>query len=762
MSAETQDQERKRLEPNSPRLKFHGADSRKDNHFSVACWRSHLKRNSMFCPPRNRQMTAGRRHHVLEWLEPRCLLAGLPPSIASVSPYDGEKLDQSLSPPEIDIWFNGINAGALLTGFDVQIERLNPDGTKSPVLDPSTAISDESDPTGMELIVPMQFFDTNTFQYENLTLLPGHYEVDLVGGTGIAAAASGAGGPGPELWDPSQDHAISTFTVLGGGTTFADAQTIAANGPLVLGSVNPADPASAVDFYAFSLPQGHFWQVGVSVSTDSINSGLLPALTLFRADGTVVATRDSGTGLATDPNDPYIFTGLGAGTYYIGVSGAGNLPYGSAGYDPINGIPGTAGLVQPGGLFQLGLTAVSHDQPASLVDFTVNRADAFDPSPTSLTLTFSAPINLGNLFIPDTPETAVEVVDASGRIWPTTSLAYDVNDARLTLVIDEPLPAGSYSLILPSDGGLTDLAGEPVVAPDGVLATWTVAPASGLHNPLDLGVLWPGTSQASSRSQSGEFTINTALAPGQDQTYRWVVTVPGFYKLQTQIGSGNVAIVNFGDGKTTVLDSASSGPLNNYLMNLSAGVYQLRFTNVGSQPVELHWSLKSASLDWEKILNNGVGQISALSLGFLSPTPSDAGSNSVPGFPGMAGANTLTNFAGSIGPVPTNLLVTLDTSLIGQPTLQSQNVTPVGPSVETGSTAFAGNTTGLIPGIRYGSQLSAEEGSGADAETSEPALADAGTAPMDNALRVVSVAAPPGADPEAGSARADALRARPG
>ena len=49
-------------------------------------------------------------------------------------------------------------------------------------------------------------------------------------------------------------------------------------------------------------------------------------------------------------------------------------------------------------------------------------------------------------------------------------------------------------------------------------------------------------------------------------------------------------------------------------MNLSAGVYELKFTNVGSQQAEVRWLLKIESLDWEKVFDNGVSQSSALSL----------------------------------------------------------------------------------------------------------------------------------------------------
>ena len=755
-----------RLEPKH-RLNLHGADSRKDDNSSVACGRWPLERNSMFCPSRNRRNMAGHRCRVLEWLEPRCLLTSLPASIISVSPSNGQQLTQS--PQEIDIVFNPQYAppygyGFDLGGFEVQIERLNADGSTTPIFNPSTAPDDYQDfMNPNELDAPMQLFNPTTFAFQNITLPPGQYEVVLVGGSGIATDASGVNGPGAQLWDPSQDYAISTFTVLGPGPTFSGAQPLVPNVP-VLGSLSPNNPTSAVDFYTFTLPQG-FWQVGIAVSTNTIGSTLKSALALFEGpggtvpEGTVLASRDSGTGLSNDPNDPYIFSGLSGGTYYIGVSGAGYLPGGSTGYNPILGTSGTPSFLQPGGQFELEMSALPHNQPTRLVDFTVNRADITNPSPTTLTLTFSAPIDISNLFNPGFPETALEVVDSSGQVWPTTSLSYDISNAQLTLVIDQPLPAGNYSLIVPSQGGLTDLAGEPIVAsgePAGVLATFAVAPPSGASDPNNLGILWPGTAQPvappatsasavttdlASGQQTGAFNVSTSLAPGQSQTYRWVVIVPGFYQLQTQGGSGHLAIVNFGNGQTTVLDSDSTGPLTFYLRNLNTGVYGLRFINVGPQTAQVNWQLRIASLSWEQILANGLGQISALSLGSLAPTPSATGMNSFSSFHGIAENSATDVLAGSSGPIPTNLLVTLNTGLIGQPSLQNQSVAPVGPTVEAGSMAFAGNTTGLPPGIRYGSQLSSGEAAGNDNQPGATALADSGSVPDEKALRLASAGA---------------------
>ena len=332
---------------------------------------------------------------------------------------------------------------------------------------------------------------------------------------------SGSYGPGPLLWNPNQNEPISEFTVLGQGATLGGATQLGTIGPnveTVLGGLNPEDSAASVDIYQFTLPQGHYWQVGLSVTASAIGSRLLPSLSLLDANGNVIATRNSGQGVLSDPNDPYLFEGLNPGTYYVAVSDAGNLPYGDSGFDPILGTPGTGGLRQSGGPypFQLGLVATPHDQPARLVGLTLDRADVTESSPTGLTLNFSGPIELSQLFMPDAQETALEVVDSSGQVWPITAESYEVTNAQLTLIFDQPLPAGTYTLIDSSPGGLTDLAGLPVVAPGepaGVLGSWTVGPPVASSDTNNLGVIWPSTVNVTWPSDARRVSPNNRACP---------------------------------------------------------------------------------------------------------------------------------------------------------------------------------------------------------------------------------------------------------
>jgi hypothetical protein len=699
-------------------------------------------------------------------------------SVGTVQPAPGAQLAQS--PQSLVITFNQPNTGvdqpnyALFdsSGADFQLEQINSDGSRTPVFDlndsPPPEVSSElatTTRTVTTFTIPLQsslgLDPPYTLPYD-LTLQPGTYELELVGGTGLSADASGSN---PGLWDSSQPHVISRFTVLGAGASLAGATplgTIGSNVQTVFGSLNPDDFHSAVAIYQFKLGQGHFWQVGLSIGATSIGSGLLPALALFDANGNVLATRNAGTGLPSDPNDPYILTGLAPGTYYVGVSGAANLPDVSGGYDPIMGTPGAAGLHQPGGpfAFQLGLIAQPHDYSTKLVSFSVDRADPNDPSPTGLTLTFNGPIDLSNLFVPDTRLTALKVIDSSGREWSITAEGYQVQNAQLTLVFDQPLPEGHYSLVMPALGGLTDLAGQPVNAagePAGVLADWTVVASTRTRAATDLGVVWPAIADGTNPALGAAFSQTTSLAPGQSATYRWVVTVPGFYKLQTQVLSGTVSILNLGNGQTTVLAASTNLPLQNNLIYLSNGVYGLRFTNVGSKPATVHWTLKTDHLDWEKIVDNGVSQQSALSIMLFSPVPSNPESeqDAAASLQGIAGASTLGFSGGPSGPLPTSLFVTANTGLLGlQPSI-GQTVAPVGPMVDTGSIAVADSSKGLQPGIRYESVSTSDLGPGNGDPPGEVVLSGGQPTANDEAIRLAAAGTELRLDPGAASAQAD-------
>jgi hypothetical protein len=673
----------------------------------------------MSCIPRYRPTKAGRRAQVprLECLELRRVLSAvtLPPGITAVQFEPASGAGQ-----ELVISFDQADVDAITSEFSVPFATLINDidaNTDFQLDGPTGMVFGFSDPPAVENVV-QNGNSTDVIIPINASLPAGTYQVSLNWGTDLDFALSlvdsSASNPfWTSLATSPAPVTIADLTVQPIiGPTLGQATNLGLIGPTaqnVLGSLNPGNVPAPVDLYEITLAPGQVWELGVSISTQSTNSSLLTGLTLFGPSGNVLAESSSGQGLVNNPNDPFLFAGLSptlqADTYYIGVSGYGNMAYGNQGYNPVTGSPGTRGIMQPAGQFELSVIAKPHDQTTQLVGFSLSHEDPLDSSPTSMTLTFSAPINATSLFVPDQQEAALDVVDSAGRMWPVTAEDYQTGDAQLTLIFDEPLPPGQYSLVVPATDGLTDLAGAPVVAQGespGVLATWTVTGQREPENPNNLGVLWPSTADVVWPTANGSFSENTTLAPGQSATYRWVVSVPGVYKLQTQVVGSSIEIANSSGSNATVLDMGSTNALNNYLMTLSAGVYELRLTNVGSQPADVSWLLKIETLDWEKIINNGVSQSSALSLmTFLPPPPSTSASTEL-GFLSIPPSGTGAVFDSSSDPVPSGLLMTLNTALAGQPSWDGQAAAAAGVVAEMGNGGQTGGGAGqaLIAGIR--------------------------------------------------------------
>ena len=270
----------------------------------------------------------------------------------------------------------------------------------------------------------------------------------------------------------------------------------------------------------------------------------------------------------------------------------------------------------------------------------------------------------------------------------------------MSFVFDQPLPSGQYTVVAPS-GGLTDLIGRAPVSPGpnpGVLATFTVEPQTSQTVAGNLGVLWP-----SPQAQVSQFAT---IPPGQEFVSRVVVPVTGFYTLETTFTQGSVAILRAGPDGGAVIDPASTGP-SNYEMPLEAGVYMVSFRTVGTQPAVGQWTFKSAGIDHEWIVDNGVGQGGALSLRLVDPISSSLTSGS-PSVAAPVGSGEAVAATG-VSVIPASLMVTVSTGLLGTPALQNEPVAVVGPVVAGGSTALASSFSGLLPGIVYRSPGSLDE-----------------------------------------------------
>jgi hypothetical protein len=635
---------------------------------------------------------------------------GLSPSALTQQVYDPGQLallsDPSATTEALVLTFNHPYSPALLLGdtlgTDLQLTGADGRPVIDPLADPPQELTDQPFADAVtRLIVPLIQGDF-TDRWQPVPLQPATYHVALAALSNLEFALGGG-------FPPDMDQPLGQFTVLGRGATLNDSVnlgTLGTGGESVAGTLDPNNYQAALDLYEFHLAPGQLWQVELDVAARGIGSPLLGALTLFDAQGNVLATRDSGSGSLAEPSDPYLVTGLNPGTYYVGVSGAGNLPDVPGGYDPLAGTPGTSGRSQPGGPFpvQLHLIAAPVVERVSLSSFNLDYADPLSTAPTELDLTFSGSVDLSSFFVPDHQQSALQVVDSSGHDWPMTAIGYDASSHRLSFRFNEPLPAGSYTLVVPAQGGLTDSAGLPVLgppgSPSGVLERWTVAPAPASDSPSDLGVIWPGVVNVTWIPRTTARTVQ--LAPGQDTAYRFVVICPGIYQVTTAEGSASVQ-VDRADG-TTAVDPGSVSPAAPYLMNLTPGVYSLHFNTFASQPAVLEWRLTPLALDYEKILDNGVGQAPAVGLALVAPGALDAASPSsgLAVNPAILSANPSSSV---VSPIPSSLLVTLNTSLMGLPSSDAGHVSAVGPTAEGGLVALADNGAGLVPGIRYGSAL---------------------------------------------------------
>ena len=626
----------------------------------------------------------------------------IPPEVLamiSTSPAHGETFTEP--PSSLTISFNVPVEFFWLDG-NVMLYRVEAGGHLQPVFSADSLPQAHFDEEGTRVTIPL-----------DQPLEAGTYRIVLIGGTDVADFASLG------LWDPSQDQPLAEFTILNQGLDFDTALDLGVVGPEVTrveGFLNLVGGRQEVALYKITLEAGHFWRLGVQVDAQRLGSQLRAGLTLFDAAGNPIESRDAGLGRPDFPADPYLFKGVVPGVYYLAVSGAGNLPAGS----------GNVGLAQDGGSFELKVAADPADVPTRVLGFTLRWLDSLDPSPTGLEIQFSGPIDIHTLFLGDDHARSLQVVDDDGRVWSVTPSGYDEKRNLVVLSFDEPLPAGRYALRIAAEEGLADLAGRAPIAaglPDRTLARWTVLPRLKPRFANDLGVLWPGRPEGFSRVLT--------LGTGQSIVYRVVVSVPGLYSLERILERGALAIRRIGPDGVVALDLDADTPVRDYVLNLREGVYLFVMTAQGSEAAQVRWVLKVAAVDAESLINNGVGQTPALQLRMLGRSSSDLSPMNLPlqtdagpagrggfagpreagveagggGFSAAAGrdvplpASGVTTVGLQVSTIPANLLVTVNSGLLGRPNVQATHIAAVGPAVEGGLVAMANVGNGFLPGI---------------------------------------------------------------
>ncbi len=569
---------------------------------------------------RRRPRTApiGRRPSC-EGLEARLVLS----AVIATGPAGGEALHQS--PQALTVTFDQPLDPTSIGFGDILLDRVADDGSLTPVLDPNNPPTESLDDPGTTLTVPLDG-----------ALAPGHYRILLAGWSGLASID----GEQPIASPDGSDSPLGDFTIDPPGVGTADATDLGIVGPSprdVPASLDLAADPSAIALYRITLDSGHFWRLGLSVGAADPGSNLRTTLALFDASGRPIAA--SSLGLPNDPSDPVLFHGLAPGTYFVGVSGSGNVPGQPGGYNIATVQAGSAPS-QPGGAFTLHLVADPADLPAEVTGLTLDRDDPLDPTPTLMVVSFSAAINLGitgdSAF--QTATEGVELVDPSGRSWPLAAVGYNPDNASIWYLFRDRLPAGSYTLELNPDHPLTDLAGHAPFAAGqapGVLGTFTVAvdarprladgsfpftpppTASTAPAPIaeDLGPLTPDLVLA------GSFSRSVHLEPGQTFFVRFVNLYQDFYKLGVGHDGGPVSIDLDGpDDLPRVIDAGPSGATNTSLLNLSEGEYVASFTATGTTAVDLTIRITIASFSWDSLLAVGLGQGPALNLRLVNPS----------------------------------------------------------------------------------------------------------------------------------------------
>ena len=612
------------------------------------------------------RLTRGAHHRISQWLprfeqfESRYLLSL---SVIAIDPIPNAHLTEA--PAEVIVTFDRPIDPTSLSNSDIELDQVASDGSL-------TWLSDATESPGPG--------DNQIELAPAEVLAPGHYRTILQGDSPI----QGLDGVGLD----GTDQPLGDFWVVAKGIGLDDAVDLGTPGPTPTstpGVLNFLTDPEAVNLYKITLPAGHFWRLGLEISAQRDGGTLASVVSLFNAQGNLIATDEIGR--RDYPNDPYLFAGVEPGVYYVGVSGEGNIPGTPVGYDPATETPSSVEQTQPGGPYTLDMVADPEDTPTKLLSLTVDRADPLDPSPTGLSLEFSGAIRLPNQVggLASYLSNAIEVVDQGGHVWPVTAVNYIESEASVSFLFNDPLPPGDYTVRLPEQGGLVDLAGLSPVAPGqptGVLGTFSVNPSSTPHDPYDLGALLPDIALHG-------VPVHAQLSPGDSVSYRFVITFPSIYQLTTQYSGGSLAIaISRANPDSTI--PVDPGGLDGVGVasdiTLTPGVYELQLTANGSQPVLARLVLGTPAISVESILQSGIGQGPGLSLRLIAPVVALTPFAPTPTPTPMP----ILPFATTSQQVPQALGVGLGADLVGRPSPEEENQTAtVVLGVQSGAMVFA-------------------------------------------------------------------------
>jgi methionine-rich copper-binding protein CopC len=621
-------------------------------------------------------------------------------SVSLVDPAPGSTLGQS--PASITITFDRSVAAAMTSG-DFRLDLVAPGGSETAIGGLVESLGADSEEVVLTPASPLG---------------PGHYQLDLLGSSSLAGASG-------------VDRPVDDFTIApptGGLATAVELGSPVSAVATASGSLDLADDPGALDYYRVELPPGHFWRLGTEVNAGAIGSPLLSSLAVYNANGQPIATQDDWN--PAQHNDPYLYVGLNPGVYYIGVSGRTALPH---------------GMAPTGGAFDLQVVADPADAATTVVSSTLDYADPTEDVPTGLTLQFSGAMDESAMA--GNPSGLIEIVDASGHAWSAGATSYNGPGATATFVFDQPLPAGGYTVMLAGQGGLVDLIGRAPVAPGlpaGELAHFTVPKAVANPNPDDYGPVFLDTAEqgASAKLQ---------LGPNQDLTYRFVITVQGFYDLTTTYGGDAPSFTAHVGGASVSLAAGTEGVAQNHVVYLKPGVITLDVKG-GAHGSTIDWSFLLNSGSYDLLLDNGVGQVSPLGLRLVTPsltdTPAGSGpvdgpsafavfaapasvattSSSGPSSAPSAVANAAPTGPATVAANPAGTSIAI-VGMVGFPSSQDGAVAVVGPVAPGGMTALSSSAVGIPQGLSVGYSSRPGARRGGDPDT----IATAAAAEIDGA-----------------------------
>jgi methionine-rich copper-binding protein CopC len=636
-------------------------------------------------------------------LNPAVAVSPLSPflSIVSTSPADLAVLTSS--PSVLEVTFDRPIDDFSVGIADFQLVHVESNGLTSPLLPSEALLSESLDPNGNQIDLTL-----------SKPLTQGRYQLLISSDNQLQ------GTDGSFLASGSSSQVVDDFTFsppTNGFGTAIDLHTLGPRELAVSGNLDLASDPGDVQYYKFTLAPGHHWLVGLEISAHRDGGKLDASISLFDSQGQLISTANEG--LSSDPGDPYLFKGLGPGTYFVGISAKKNLPDASGTYNPSASVLGSR---DSGGRYQLDLVADTADQVTHVLGLRLDHADPLSNRPTGLTLQFSGAIDLANLELSSLP--ALSLVDRAGQSWSLTPILYDSTTGQLSLEFDEPLAPGIYTLELGGSNGLVDLAGRAPVAtglPAGILGSFFVAPSQPVRG--DLGPILPG------QANSG-ITTTVNVTQGQPTIEQFVVVTPGSYSIEgVEPHSGVSLSIVDGSGKLLVTGPSDS-TTGETLLTASPGVYRIVLTS-DSQASSVTLTIRQKAGQFSSLLETGVSQLPALSLRLVTPQPdfglesntststnlADAPSAppvsaSASASPGATSGHSITmDAAGLIQSSPSlaiGLLIPggpsvsgqfFGSGLVGRPSSQSSQITVVGTSGPSGLASVASSSASLARGL---------------------------------------------------------------